>query len=414
MKHLYCAIQKWFDSKSQSLNGGVRVEYRLLCSGELYNLGACCPPHYIDYWRNPYLRLILDGLPGLFVVNEPHRMYPQELSFTFDCYMIEDSSDGSTVIYNDDREIAEEFVALLSVLTRRLICVFCKISESRYNKEKKDDLPQYWPHQVYNITTPRIWAIKPSTLIYDGHVRPEIKSYMPPPVGIDISKLKQLLKAFSSLDESVAENLISAARLYQTALTFIEDEPEIAYLQLVFVVETIAKFLYRDFVPDEIKQVEVKRNVKELAKKYDLTESQARELALEACKGISWAKDKFIKFIMEYTDDSIFTEEDTLFHFPISFAPNKQNFEKSLADIYGMRSKAGHEGQPFPPQVGIGTKPTVSIHAMTQFHRDLKKTGRGFIVPPATWFERVVNLALVTYAEHLTRIKKVAVPNKVK
>jgi hypothetical protein len=410
MKHLYYALQKWFDSNSQNLNDGVRIEYRLLCSGELYNLGACCPPHYIDYWRNPYLRLILDGLPGLFVTNEPHRKYPQELSFTFDCYMVEDSSDGSSEIYNNDQEIAEEFVSLLSVLTRRLICVFCKISEYHYNKEEMHGLPQYWPHQVYNVTNPRIWSVKSATLIYDGQDRPKIEGNMPLPVGIDISKLKQLLEAFSSLDESEAENFISAARLYKMALTFIEEEPEIAYLHLIFAIETIANFLYKDFVPDEVKQVEVKRNVKELAKHYDLTESQAKELALEACKGISWTKDKFIRFLVEYTDDSIFTEEDSLFHFPISLAPNEQNFEKTLAEIYKMRSKAGHEGCPFPPQVGVGTKPTVSIHAVTQFHRDFKKTGRGFVVPPAVWFERVVNLALITYAEHLTKVEKVVIP----
>jgi len=236
MSHLYNALQKWFDPKSKNISEKVRVEYRLLCSGELYNLSACCPPYYIDYWRSPFLRLILDGLPGLFVTNEPHCNYPQELSFTFDCYMIEDSSDGSSVIYNNDQEIAEELVALISILTRRLVCVFCKISEYNYNKEKMHRLPQYWPHQVYNVANPRIWSVKPATLIYDGQDRPKIKSHMPPPVAVDTAKLTQFLKSFASLDEAVAENFISAARLYKTALTFIEDEPEIAYLHLIFAI----------------------------------------------------------------------------------------------------------------------------------------------------------------------------------
>jgi len=236
---------------------------------------------------------------------------------------------------------------------------------------------------------------------------------MPPPVAVDTAKLTQSLKAFSSLDEALAENFISAARLYKTSLTFIEDEPEITYLHLIFAIETVANIFYKDFVPDEVKQLETKRTVKELAQKYGLTEPQAKEVTLEACKGISWAKDKFIKFILEYTDDSIFTEEDSLFNFPISMAPSKQNFEKSLADIYRMRSKAGHEGQPFPPQVGLGTQPTVSIHAMTQFQRDFKKTGTGFIVPPAAWFERVANLALLTYVGRLTKVTKIAVTDRV-
>jgi hypothetical protein len=356
--------------------------------------------------------VILSGLPGLFVTNDPFNPYPQELSFTFDSHAIEDSDPDSTDIYRNDQEVAEEFAALLSVLTRRLICVFCKISEYYHNKEMVHGLPQHWPHQVYNTTTPRVWSTKPATLIYDGKDRPKIKSHMPPPVAVNTAKLTQFLKAFASLDEAAAENFISASRLYKTALTFIEDEPEIAYLHLIFAIETVANFVYQDFVPDEAKQIETKKNVKELARKYRLSEAHAKELALEACKGISWAKDKFIKFILEHTHDSIFTEEDTLFNLPTSIIPNKQNFERSLAEIYRMRGKAGHKGQPFPPQVGLGTKPTVSIHAMTQWHRDFKKTGAGFIVPPAPWFERVVNLALLTYVGRLTKVTKIAVDDK--
>lgn len=409
MSHLHNALQKWFDPRSKNTSEKVRVEYRLLCSGELYNLSACCPPYYIDYWRSPFLRLILDGLPGLFVTNEPHRNYPQELSFTFDCHLIEDSSDESSTIYHNDQEIAEEFVALLSVLTRRLVCLLCKVSEYYYDKEMMHGLPQHWPYQVYNIATPRIWSVKPATVIYDGQDRPKIECNMPPPVAVDTAKLMQFLKAFALLDKKVAENFISAARLYKTALTFIEDEPEIAYLHLIFSIETTANFAYRSFSPDETKQLETKRTVKELAQEYGLSEAQAKELTLEACKGIPWVKDKFVKFIVENTDNSIFTEEDSLFKFPLSMGPSKENFVESLDEIYRMRSKAGHTGEPFPPQVGVGTKPTVPIQAMTQWYRDFKKTGAGFIVPPAVWFERVANLALLTYGGRLTNVRDTVV-----
>jgi len=412
MEHLHSAIQKWTDPQNQNLSKQKHVEYRLLCSGELYNFGACCPPHYIDYWRNPFLRLILDGLPGLFVTNEPHSPYPQELSFTFDCYVIEDSSNGSSVIYHNDQEVAEEFTALFSVLTRRLVCVFCKISEYNYNKEATCGLPQYWPHQVYNASTPRVWSKKSATLIYDGQERPKIESHMPPPVGIDTSRLKKFLKKFASLNEAVAKNFISASRLYKTALTFIEDESAIAYLHLIFCIETIANFVYSDFIPDRATQIRTKNNVKKLAMRRGLEEPPAEDIAVEACKGIPWAKKKFVKFIVEHTNDSLFTKEDSLFNLPILFAPKKQNFEDSLDEIYKMRSNAGHRGQTFPPQVGLGTQPNVSIFAMTQFERDFKKTGTGFVVPPATWFERVVNLALLTYIEKLTGVDKIAVVDK--
>jgi len=402
--YLQNTIKRWLDSKRQDISDRVRVEYRLLCSGELYNSTGV----YTDWRKSMPSRIILTNMAQLFVTSQPFDRYPQELAFTFDCYRTEDSAERISVHYRPDEGVAEEFTDLLSLLARRLICVFRKIYEYQYDKEMLGGAPQYWPFPIHDTKSPKVWPRGHATLIYDGKDRPRFESDMPPPVGVDVGKLKQFLKVFAALEETVVENFINATRLYKTALTFIEDEPAIAYLQLIFCIETVANFAYRDFVPDKTTQIEAKRNVKDLATKYGLKISQAQELALVACKGIPWAKQKFIKFILDHTDDSLFRQDDTLFNLPTSMTPNKEDFEKSLAEIYRMRAKAGHEGQPFPPQVGMGRDGWISVFAVTQWYRDFQQTGKGFVLPPATWFERVVNLALLTYIEKLTGVDKIA------
>src|SRR5947209_20362151 len=88
------------------------VEYRLLCSGELYL------PNLIGDWRkSDGARLLLRNPVQLMVASQPYDHYPQELVLQF-----QKPSLGVS-----DAEVANDLAALLTLLCRRLVTVLSKV-----------------------------------------------------------------------------------------------------------------------------------------------------------------------------------------------------------------------------------------------------------------------------------------------
>src|SRR5262249_44616351 len=137
---------------------------------------------------------------------------------------------------------------------------------------------------------------------------------------------------------------------------------------LIQSVETIANEVYKSFKPEELEQIKTKENVVKLAKKFGLSDEQANQIALEACKSEHWITRKFKKFICDYADDSIWSEDD-LFRssIPSNFLPKKEDFEKTLSQIYAKRGKVTHEGQLYPTSARITGNPTVPARMMLEF-----------------------------------------------
>jgi hypothetical protein len=122
-----------------------------------------------------------------------------------------------------------------------------------------------------------------------------------------------------------------------------------------------------------------------------LSEAQANELALEATKGEKWLARKFVKFCVDYCRRSELREPDRVFMLPEFLTPAEADFEGCLKRIYKARSRNLHAAQPFPPGVGIGTGPMVSLRGLS-----LDPLAR-VEIPPVTWFERVVSTAARRY-----------------
>jgi hypothetical protein len=68
--------------------------------------------------------------------------------------------------------------------------------------------------------------------------------------------------------------------------------------------------------------------------------------------------------------------------------PKREDFERTLGRIYSARSKATHEGQPFPVTASYTGGPSISTRAASVLF------GTDSPFPPVVWFERIVHSAL--------------------
>lgn len=150
------------------------------------------------------------------------------------------------------------------------------------------------------------------------------------------------IKTFSTLSPRQAVDLVRAARLYQDALWTVESEPNLAWLMLVAAIETAANSFYitkdpplerlRTSCPEFVKYLE-NTGVKGLATK----------VADKFADSIGATK-KFVDFLMRFLPRPPKQRPAE----GIQVEWTHSNLEKVFRLIYRYRSKALHDGIPFP------------------------------------------------------------------
>ena len=360
---------------------GVEVEYRFACSGELYNRSV-----RTGDWRNSDATRVLLRTPfELFVVSQPFEDYPQELCARLVLTRVTESEQRFTRTFLPDKDVIEDLSSLLSLLSRRLIVPVAKIRERRTTEIAA--LGSYGvdvPTPIISHSRVTSWKKRPATVITVSDQQ-QIINNDPPPVGVDSDALSELLRKLPTIKS--AQKIVHTARLYRTALESIESRPDIAYQLLISAVETLATVALEGYSPDESQKINIKADVKKEAKKYGLTEEQANDLALRACQGIPWTKQKFIKFLVDRVPLTSLAEPDRLFFLHEYLCPPLEDLEKALRAIYDARSSSLHSGSALPHWIGIGTSEFIEPRKLPL--NPLKQVE----VPPVPWFERVVSLA---------------------
>jgi hypothetical protein len=368
-------------SEGELSAGAVEVEYRLACSGALYNRNIKTG----DWRKSDATRVLLRTPFELFVASHPFDNYPQELCARLVVNRAIESDGSFTRGFLPDEYVIEDLCSLLTLLSRRLITPVGKIRER--HPTGIDGLGSYGedvPIPVMGHSKVASWKKRPATIITTVQEQ-NFTPNDPPPVGVDDDALSTLFRTFSTIEHS--ENIVNAARLYRTALELIESRPDIAYQLLVSTVETLVGAAREVYQPDETEKIKTKQEVQTQAKKYGLTEVQANHLASLACKGIPWAEKKFIRFLVNHVPLTSLLKTDPLFFLPEALCPPPRDFEKTLKAIYGARSGSLHRGSAFPRSIALGTSPW---HEARNLPLNLLKPDK---VPPVTWFERVVSLA---------------------
>jgi hypothetical protein len=357
-------------------------EYRLLCSGSLYRDGGGDPG------KSEVARILLDEPFLLLAASRPLEDYPLELALevTVPHEVEQVGTNRVSISFHPDEEVARDFAALLCLLCRRLITVSGKLNErhSDYSHPLFGQRPCPMP---FVTTMQRVyWRAHPLAVIYSQEGR-EYRDYNPQPKAVDPRRLTELLIGLPHMEH--AESVVASRRLYAVALELIQERPDIAYQLLISSVETMANAALKQFQPDDAAKVEHKKAVYESAMSLGLGKEAAKKLAIEACRGEYWATKKFKKFLMDNVAESVWTEQDELFHqMSKDILPKGQDFEKTLGKIYNARSKATHVGEPFPISASYSGGPSINARAASVLF------GTDGAFPPVVWFERIVHSAL--------------------
>lgn len=193
----------------------LEIEYRLFSWGEIF------PPFIGDREHSTAARFILTEFPfKLFSSSNPYDPLPQKLCLTF-LPPTEDKSDHLSGVF--PHEIASEFVAFLSLVTRRRIFLG---KLTRY-----DRLPIEEEGEIYTSS--------------HFQARQRLKEINP-------EEIYKLLQNLSLLDQDIAYGFVLAMRLYHAAVQMLFTEPEFSYLLLVTSLEAISSVALQKYKPDDM------------------------------------------------------------------------------------------------------------------------------------------------------------------
>jgi len=373
-------------AKQNEQEGDVAVEFRLCCSGTIYQDGI------IGDWRKSDARRILLTRPfQLIVASDSAEEYPQEVALRFLTASVTERQADFSHTFLPSHEIARDVCALLTLYCRRLFTVVSQVRE-RYTSELGiPEVLQDLPRPIMYSSPVNAWKRRPAYVVY-GLNGQDFVDHQPPPRAIDRARLEDLLFCLPRL--SIANSLIRAARLYSLAMELIETQVEISYQLLISAVETMAGEAFKGWCPTKTDQLRTKEGLRKAAIDEGLGESAAKRIALEACKDNPWSRRKFKEFLKTFADPCKLEVQDDLFIVPDEARPkNAQEMECALNAAYSCRSGATHSGESFPATAVIGPSPNMPIAAIHDII-----SGR-VQVPPIGWLERVASEAISTYVK---------------
>ncbi len=377
------------------------MEYRLVCSGVLYNSRV----HTTDWTKSDACRIMSPSSFKLIVASSPIDEYPQELALSFTCPVVKESYKQQTGIvdhfmFRPDGEIIVGLASLLTVFTRRLITVRAKVREM-YEASASDvaaefrDIPipigdrlgTYWPPRPAAVTRTPVATEK------GWGVRTEVQSHMPEPVPVDPESLENFLSWVTRQPDDVAEAFLGASRLYQKALAMMLEDADIAYLLLTMALDTLAGTVLKKYTPDPAEIVSRRQDLAKVLGEMNLPKEQITEVILTASKDNPWNAEKFVTFVKRYLTAATLSSPDPLYP-GLGFDwlnPSPDGLEEALRQVYRQRSAASHGGRGYPAYVTLGTSVSIPYDVIRSMRAESEKKK----LPPITWFERVVQASLM-------------------
>lgn len=215
----------------------------------------------------------------------------------------------------------------------------------------------------------------------------------------DLGELPEYLSLVEGLDNKYHQNFILAVRLYHRAILLIEEEPDMAYLNLVSAIE----ILCRNYPIDEIKLSDLDEKLSKLVSSVEKEglRGEIEQTILKNEKFTHLIARRFNKFIVNHVEEDFWREENKSGKGLIK----KEDLPELLKRIYVQRSRTLHSGEPFPrdifeppfilfwetPMMESEIDPSESVSA-----GERKWEPKDFI-PYPHFFERLVNHVLKTF-----------------
>lgn len=247
-----------------------------------------------------------------------------------------------------------------------------------------------WPWPVTQEPPPAVWRRRPLGILTHSDGRQEVDDHSPRAVAVDSAWLNDILSKLPVMPD--ANTILACARLYSQGMELIEDRADVAYQLFIAAAETLAHTALKEYSPADEERIATKKVVFDRARKLGLDESNARELALAAAHGLSWTAKKFEQCLRRYTDEQIWQKDDLFIELEPAL-PRREKFAEALRLIYRSRSAALHTGEGLASTAGLGTSPYIPVDAFAAV-----LSGKD-VLPPVTWFERVVQRALFEFIE---------------
>lgn len=209
--------------------------------------------------------------------------------------------------------------------------------------------------------------------------------------GKSINEGLSLIPSLLTMPASQVNALVRAARLYQDALWLCESSPEMSWLLLVSALESLA---------NEWNQTQgqpTERLALSRPGLFSYLESHSdKTLLLRIAEEFSDAlgsTQKFVKFCLAYMPDAPTKR-------PVSYAQfswSRTSMRKALSKVYEYRSRALHDGRPFPAPMCSPPFAPLDCEAPTETMAGLATHQRG-----ATWLKEDVPFLLHIF-EYISR-----------
>lgn len=210
----------------------------------------------------------------------------------------------------------------------------------------------------------------------------------------DLSSLSEWFGLIESLDHRVHQKFILAVRLYHRAILLIEEEPDMAYLNLISAIEVLCQ----DVELDDITLNEIDSELARLINSLD--ESIRDSIEKRIINRERFIKRKFVKFILNNIDENFWLEDR-----PKHGRVEKDNLEELLGRIYKQRSNTLHSGEPFPVTIYDSPIDNCEIDFFLNVMVGEKKWEPQDFIPHPHFFERLVNHVLKNYLKRNSSIK---------
>jgi len=185
------------------------------------------------------------------------------------------------------------------------------------------------------------------------------------------------------------QRFILATKFYHRALSLIDDQPDMAYIDLVSAIETLS----RDFDIGNVTIADL--NNQKLEKYVSAIDDAGLRSNIEKVivKAYSFSKRRFKDFILDYTEETFWADQKRPVHGKIKC----EELASLLGRIYDQRSKTLHNGEPFPAYIFSIPINGEEISSSLGISKGEKRWDTKYFIPYPHFFERLVNHVLKTF-----------------
>ncbi|HHT9123170.1 MAG TPA: hypothetical protein ACFYEF_09920 [Candidatus Wunengus sp. YC63] len=253
--------------------------------------------------------------------------------------------------------IADELVALASLFLRRRFQIGSIV--------RWDDKPQ--------LVSIEKWIDRP---IVDGQS--------------NLGEIPSFLKLVEGLDSKYHQKFILSVRLYHRALLLIEEQPDLAYLNLVSAIETLCQ----DHPIEKVTLIDLDSDLSQLIEAIEDRELRSK-IERSILKRERFIGRRFIVFILDHIENDFWIKDKRPEHGQIK----PEQLPDLLKRIYNQRSRTLHLGEPFPPSIFQSPSVGAEIDFFLSMSVGGKKWEQKDFIPHVHFFEKLVNNVLKVFLQ---------------